>query len=150
MEAKNILQVTHIAFLSFSLALLLSTGAACLFILASPYLVIPFLEKGANQSAIIYQLSILFLKITALFLCFDAMQSVINSALRGLKDTFIPMLLSVGCYWILGAGSAYYLSMQTSLGARGIWYGLSIGLGSTAILLFLRFSRKLNAEGKKL
>lgn len=146
MGEKNVTHVKHIAFISFSLVLFISAVVACIFILASHYLVILFLEKTTNHFETIYQLTVSFLKIAALFLCFDAMQSVANGALRGLKDTFIPMVLSVGCYWVLGAGSAYYLSMQTTFGARGIWYGLSIGLGSTALFLLLRFFRKLHVE----
>ncbi|MBV8801378.1 MAG: MATE family efflux transporter [Gammaproteobacteria bacterium] len=139
---RNIEHVKHIAFISFSLVLFISAVGACVFILASHYLVIPFLEKGSKHFSSVYQLAVSFLKIAALFLGFDGLQSVVNGALRGLKDTFIPMILSVGCYWVLGVGTAYYLSMFTSLGPKGVWYGLSIGLGSTAVILVLRFYRK--------
>jgi len=37
-----------------------------------------------------------FLFIAAFFQCFDAIQAIANGMLRGLKDTFIPMILSVG------------------------------------------------------
>jgi len=140
---KNPAQVQRTALLSFSIALLLSAIIAIIFICATNFLVSLFLEKGANNFKEVYKLATAFIKIAAFFLCFDAMQSVANGALRGLKDTFVPMLLSIGCYWVLGIGGAYYLSMYTSLNADGIWYGLTLGLCSTAIILVLRFCRKL-------
>lgn len=144
--AKNFAQAQHTALLSFGMALLTSAIIAIFFILTANFLVNIFLEAGEDHFKEAHQLATSFLSLAALFLCFDAMQSVANGALRGLKDTFIPMLFSVGCYWILGVGSAYYLSVYTHLGAVGIWYGLTLGLGSTAIILILRFFQKLKIE----
>jgi len=108
-----------------------------------------FLEKGSDNYQEVHQFAISFINIAALFLCFDALQSVANGALRGLRDTFVPMLFSLGCYWVLGVAGAYYLSMYTHLGAFGIWYGLTFGLSSAAILLVIRFFNKLKLEKRK-
>jgi MATE family multidrug resistance protein len=139
--AKNLVQAKHTALLSFGIALVTSVIIAIVFISASHFLVKIFLGVNSRET---YQLAISFLNIAALFLCFDAMQSVANGALRGLRDTFVPMLLSIGCYWILGVGGAYWLSLY--LGASGIWYGLTLGLCSTAVILMLRFFQKLKIE----
>jgi multidrug resistance protein, MATE family len=147
--AKDFTQVQRTAILSFSIVLLTSAIIAILFIFASPFLVNLFLEKRTDNFNEVYLLATSFINIAALFLCFDALQSVANGALRGLKDTFVPMILSIGCYWVLGVGGAYYLSMYTHLGADGIWYGLTLGLCSTAIILVLRFFKKLTFEKTK-
>ncbi len=148
--AKDFAQAKHTALISFRIALLISAVIVVIFIYESDFLVAIFLEKGARDYKAVHRFAVLFLSIAAFFLCFDAMQSVANGALRGLRDTFIPMLFSIGCYWVLGIGSAYYLSMHTYWGAAGIWYGLVFGLGSTATLLMLRFFRKLKREKKKI
>lgn len=78
-----------------------------------------------------------FLSIAAFFQILDAVQAIATGALRGLKDTFIPMLLCV-IYFIVGAGSAYILGFHTSLGANGVWYGLTLGISTAGILLGIR------------
>lgn len=137
--AKNGDQARRIALLSFSIAILTSTFIAIIFISATNFLVNVFLEKSAAHFKEVQLLATSFIRIAAFFLCFDALQSVANGALRGLRDTFIPMLLSIICYWILGVGGAYYFSTHTLLGASGVWYGLTLGLCSTAIILVIRF-----------
>ena len=144
--AKNLVQVQRTALLSFSIVLLISAMVAIIFIFSSNFLVNLFLEKGEGNFNEVHQFATSFLDIAALFLCFDAIQSVASGALRGLRDTLVPMLLSIGCYWVLGMGGAYYLSMHTHLGAGGIWYGLTLGLCSAATLLMLRFFKKLQIE----
>lgn len=147
--AKDYVQARSSALISFSIALLISVIVVIIFIYQSHFLVSIFLANSSQDFKEVHRFAILFLNIAAFFLCFDAMQSVANGALRGLRDTFVPMLLSIGCYWVLGIGSAYYLSMHTQLGAAGIWYGLVFGLGSTAIILLLRFFRRVKIERLK-
>jgi MATE family multidrug resistance protein len=137
--AGNIIKVKRIAFISLGIALLASLLIAVIFIYSSSFLANIFLKYNTNHVNEVHQFAATFLGIAGIFLCFDAMQAVINGALRGLRDTFIPMLLSLGCYWVLGIGGAYYFSMFTPLGAKGVWYGLTLGLSSAAILLIYRF-----------
>ncbi len=148
--AKDFVKARQTAVISFSIAFLISVVVVVIFIYQSNFLVSLFLEKGSQDFKEVHRLAVLFLSIAAFFLCFDAMQSVANGALRGLRDTFVPMLFSIGCYWVLGIGSAYYLSMHTHLGASGVWYGLVFGLGSTAVILMLRFFRKVKFERLKI
>lgn len=144
--SKNFTQAQRVAFVSFCMVFLIAALIAIIFIFFSNYIAILFLKKGTENFEGVYQFATTFIKIAALFLCFDALQSVANGALRGLKDTFVPMLLSIGCYWALGIGGAYYLSTYTYLGARGIWYGLTLGLCSSATLLVFRFFKKIRVE----
>lgn len=84
-----------------------------------------------------------FLRILSFFQLFDAMQVIMNGALRGLKDTFVPMWLGLLSYWISGLASGYYLAFQSHWGGPGLWWGLGIGIGISGVLLFLRFYRKI-------
>lgn len=144
--AKNLMQLKRSAFLCAGFALIFSAMIAGVFILAPEFLIKLFLKPGEANYKDIAKIATSFLAIAALFQCFDALQGVANGALRGMRDTFIPMIISIGCYWLLGVCSAYYFSFHTYLGAEGIWYGLTLGLFSSGILLMLRFLKKLKYE----
>ena len=144
--AKNILQAQRAAFLGLAVGLVLTLLIAAIFIFASAQLAGVFLFGNEQGYQAISQMATRFLMISALFQCFDGMQSIANGALRGLKDTLIPMILSIGCYWILGVGSAYYFAFYTNAGPAGIWYGLTLGLSSIGIILTFRLVNRLKYE----
>ncbi|HEY4091301.1 MAG TPA: MATE family efflux transporter [Luteibacter sp.] len=71
----------------------------------------------------------------------DGIQVASNGALRGLKDTRVPMALTMFAYWIVGMPVGWFLAFDRGLGARGMWMGLVAGLSVAAVLLFARFWR---------
>jgi MATE family multidrug resistance protein len=83
----------------------------------------------------------------------DGIQVLSAGALRGLKDTRVPMFLAAFAYWgvgmPLGAGLGLGLGGFTpALGPRGMWMGLIAGLLVAAVLLgrrFLSSSRRVAA-----
>ncbi len=75
----------------------------------------------------------------ALFQVSDGTQVCTVGALRGLKDTLYPMLLSVVAYWCLGLPVAWYFGFTRALGPQGLWIGLIAGLSFAAIMLIFRF-----------
>jgi MATE family multidrug resistance protein len=76
--------------------------------------------------------------IAALFQVFDGMQTIAAGALRGYKDTMVPMLLAGFGYWGAGFGGGWLLAFPLGYGAVGLWWGLALGLAVVAILLTLR------------
>ena len=74
----------------------------------------------------------------ALFQVFDGMQTIAAGALRGYKDTMVPMLLAGFGYWGAGFGGGWLLAFPLGYGAVGLWWGLALGLAVVAILLTLR------------
>ncbi len=81
------------------------------------------------------------LLLAAIFQFSDGIQVTANGALRGLKDTTVPMVITVLAYWGIGMPLAYWLGFGLGMGARGIWIGLIAGLTGAAVLLFARFAR---------
>ena len=144
--AKNIHQAQRAAYIGLAIGLVLTLLIATIFILAPAQLAGIFLKGDEHGYREINQLATSFLIIAAIFQCFDGIQSIANGALRGLKDTLIPMLLSIGCYWCLGVGSAYYFAFHTQLGSMGIWYGFTLGISSIGIILTLRLFNRLKYE----
>ncbi|QFT61796.1 MATE family efflux transporter [Roseivivax sp. THAF30] len=75
------------------------------------------------------------LRWTAPIFIFDAWQIVFMHALRGLRRTVLPMVLSTTCYWAVGLGGGLAFAELAKLGASGIWAGFCLGLTCAAILL---------------
>jgi len=92
-----------------------------------------------NAEAIAVGLSLL--PIAALFQLVDGMQVTTIGALRGLKDTRVPMVMC-GCgYWVAGLGSGTLLAFYLDFKGPGLWWGLAIGLMVSATLLILRWKQ---------
>lgn len=83
---------------------------------------------------------------TAAFQISDGIQVVSGAALRGLKDTRIPMLLAAFSYWVVGMSLGAGLAFGLGWGAQGIWTGLVAGLSVAAVLLGLRLRRQLRFQ----
>ena len=79
------------------------------------------------------------LVLAGLFQFSDGIQVASNGALRGLKDTRVPMAITLFAYWMVGMPVGWWLAFRLGLGARGIWMGLIAGLSVAAVLLFARF-----------
>jgi MATE family multidrug resistance protein len=77
----------------------------------------------------------------ALFQFPDGVQVLSAGALRGLKDTRMPMLLALLAYWGIGMPVGAGLGLWLGWGPRGMWIGLTAGLSVAAFLLARRFLR---------
>lgn len=80
------------------------------------------------------------LVLAGIFQLADGLQVAANGALRGLKDTRVPMFLTAFAYWLVGMPIGWWLTFRAELGARGMWMGLIAGLSAAAALLLWRFA----------
>lgn len=128
------------------LALIVGTGfavaAAALLIAAPRLLVSIFLDLRDPANAHVIALAVSFLAVAALFQLVDAAQAVGAGVLRGVQDTRIPMIFALFGYWVIGIGVGALLAFPAGLNGVGIWLGLASGLGTVALLLVLRWSRR--------
>ena len=97
-----------------------------------------------DTEVIAVAVQLLFL--AAIFQISDGLQVAGFGALRGLKDTKIPMFVNLIAYWIIGIPVAYYLGFNIELGAPGLWMGLIAGLTIAGILHNLRFYFKTGSD----
>ncbi|MBS0266843.1 MAG: MATE family efflux transporter [Planctomycetes bacterium] len=81
----------------------------------------------------------ILLLMAAVFQIFDGLQVAGSCALRGMKDTRIPMVITILAYWGLGLPLAYVLGITWQGGPRAMWIGLTAGLAAAALFLNLRF-----------
>ncbi|RYZ74750.1 MAG: MATE family efflux transporter [Lysobacteraceae bacterium] len=69
----------------------------------------------------------------------DGIQVASAGALRGLKDTRVPMWLAMFSYWGLGMPLGIGLGLGLGWGPQGMWVGLIVGLSAAAVLMASRF-----------
>src|ERR1700744_6317380 len=77
--------------------------------------------------------------VAALFQLFDGGQVVGLGILRGMGDVNIPTFITFLAYWVIGLPIGYWLGIVLKLGVVGVWYGLTLGLMASAMMLFFRF-----------
>lgn len=94
-----------------------------------------------DQAVVALAAQLLF--IAGLFQIFDGIQVACVGSLRGLHDILVPTLINFGGYWMVGLPVSYLLAFHFQYGARGIWWGLLIGMFFVASLLLLRLALKL-------
>lgn len=84
-------------------------------------------------------ISAMLIVMAAVFQISDGLQVSGSGALRGLKDTKIPMIVNLTAYWVIGIPSGYLLGIVMGWGPVGLWTGLIAGLTIAAILHNIRF-----------
>ncbi len=101
-----------------------------------------FLGASVIDTQVTVALTSLLLLYGASFAVSDGLQTVASGALRGLNDTYVPMLIAVFSYWVVGFLLGYGLAFKMGWGAQGLWAGLAVGLTVHAVLLSVRFELK--------
>lgn len=128
------------AIASYHVILLFMSCTAIMFVMANNLL--PFIyTSDLKVVAIASQLVI----IAGFFQLFDGTQVVGLGVLRGIGDVNMPTFITFLAYWVVGIPVGYILGFHFGLGVNGIWYGLTLGLLTASILLFLRFQNKTRA-----
>jgi MATE family multidrug resistance protein len=87
--------------------------------------------------------------VAALSQILDGVQTTAAGALRGLKDTRIPMLLSFIAFWAIGLTSGYWLGFYFGFGGIGLWLGQLIGVAASAGVFVWRFQILMSRSFKE-
>ncbi|MEM7222649.1 MAG: MATE family efflux transporter [Pseudomonadota bacterium] len=124
---------------ALGLGLLLSALPVTLFLVVPRFLATLFLDPGQSVNLPVIETIVLLLGIAALFQVFDGIQIIAAGALRGLKDTRVPMWIALFGYWVVGFSCSLLLGFGLGLEVIGIWSGVALGLAVTAGLLVWRF-----------
>ena len=92
----------------------------------------------------VFELAVSLIIFAAIFQVPDGIQMGALGSLRGYKDTFIPMILLLISYWFFAMPIGFYLTnygFGSPLGAKGMWFGMIIGLSIFSILSIFRLKR---------
>ncbi|MCP3964068.1 MAG: MATE family efflux transporter [bacterium] len=117
----------------------LMLGAAVMSIAALAFALAPWhLSRLFTTEEAVIAVAVTLLPIAAVFQVSDGVQVVAIGALRGAADTRFPALTALVGFWGLGMPLAAYLGFRTDMGPRGLWWGITLGLSSVAVLLLAR------------
>jgi MATE family multidrug resistance protein len=94
-----------------------------------------------TQDAAVKGIAISLLLMAAIFQVADGIQIGAAGALRGYKDTRIPMAINIFAYWIIAFPLAYLAAVTYKLPPDYIWGGFVAGLSVAAVMLTWRYSR---------
>ena len=119
-------------------------GLVFMLIVSSFYIIYPEslialdinINSHDNFEVVYYAKQLLF--IVAIFQIFDCIRLAIMGSLRGLKDTKIPLYLTILSYWVVGFPTAYIFGFILNFGVIGIWCGLLFGIVIGALILIYR------------
>jgi len=105
------------------------------------FLVPDLIIRIYTQDPEVATLAVSLLFMAAIFQISDGLQVGGFGALRGLKDTRIPMVVNFISYWLIGFPVGYYLGIIKNVGPEGLWIGLICGLTVAAVLHNYRFNK---------
>jgi MATE family multidrug resistance protein len=128
------------------LSIALGAGVMALFGVA--YFSLPdLLVRAFTDDAGVIAVGTVLLPIAAAFQVVDGTQVVAAGVLRGTADTRVPAVIAFVGYWLVGLPVGLVLAFPGGWGASGLWWGLTAGLASVAVLLLARarsrFSRRI-------
>ncbi|MGE7993576.1 NorM family multidrug efflux MATE transporter [Pseudomonas sp. NPDC089554] len=141
--AGNLLAARSAGRVGIAFGATMMLGFAALFWLLPDTLVGLFIDRDDPAFAAIFQLAVQLVMVAAWFELFDGVQTIAMGSIRGLKDAKTTFLIGLGCYWLVGAPSAWAFAFTFGGGAQGVWWGLALGLACAAVALTFAFEWRM-------
>ncbi len=132
--AGDLALARHRGMLGVALGLVVMACFAVVFLVVPGPLAAAFTDDAAVAAA-----TVPLLRIAALFQLSDGTQAIGAGALRGRGDTRSTLVGNLIGHYVVGLPIMLGLGFAASLGAPGLWWGLSVGLTVTALFLVVRF-----------
>jgi len=128
----------HAGFVAIALGVAYMAIMAVVLVAAPRTIAKIYVDIDAPANRGLGEIALSLLAIAAVFQIFDGVQAIAAGALRGYRDTAIPLLLAVIGYWGVGFAGGWLLAFPAGYGAIGLWTGLAVGLAAVALMLTLR------------
>jgi MATE family multidrug resistance protein len=122
------------------------SAAAALLLLMPRTIASAYVDLGDPANDGLVAIAVQLFVIAALFQVFDGVQVIAVGALRGYRDTAVPMLIAAIGYWAIGFVGSWLLAFPLGFGAMGLWSGLALGLAVVATALTLRLRVRARAQ----
>ncbi len=94
-----------------------------------------------TDDSAVMTIAISLLLMASIFQVADGVQIGAAGALRGYKDTRVPMAINIVSYWVIAFPLAYLAAVTWKMPANYIWGGFVAGLSVAAVLLTWRYGR---------
>ena len=127
---------------------------ACLGLLTVAVFMVPFSILAAATPGLIINvysgdlsvisLPFVLMTVASSFLIFDGLKISGEGALRGMKETTSPMIISLISYWLVGFPAAWLFGIYLDFGPVGLWYGMLLGMILASALMGIIFLVKSN------
>ncbi|MEV7777611.1 MATE family efflux transporter [Kitasatospora sp. NPDC088351] len=130
----------------------LACGAVVMAVVGTVYLTLPdlvlrpYFDPGSAADRQGLEIATGLLAVVAVLQFFDCAQNIGVGLLRGLDDTGSGFRITLVGYWLVGLPAAWLLAYPLGGDTLGLWFGLLIGLATTAVLLLRRYGRALTAR----
>ncbi len=134
---------------AIGLGILCMTGVGLIYLLFPQSVLTIFMRADTALDAQVLVLARNLLYIAIILQFFDCLQNVGIGALRGLDRAKESLAFSLIGYWLVGLPCAWLMGRPDTLALPGIWVGLTIGLLTTAGLLWRRFFRLTRPDAVK-
>ncbi|MBE9064520.1 MATE family efflux transporter, partial [cf. Phormidesmis sp. LEGE 11477] len=134
-----------------AVAIFLGVSAIALFTFR-PLLIGLFIDRQDARSAEVVAIAMNLLLIASMSQVPDGVQRVVMSALYGLQDTRVPVILSAIAFWGIGITSGYVLCFLVGWDAVGLWIGQYTGSAVAGAMFIGRFysltRRRFSSAGR--
>lgn len=118
-------------------------GMCALFMTMSAIFLLVFRNAVVDlytDDAAVKGIAISLLLMAAIFQVADGIQIGAAGALRGYKDTRVPMAVNIVAFWVLAFPLAFLAAVTYQAPPNYIWGGFVVGLGVAAVLLTWRYN----------
>jgi MATE family multidrug resistance protein len=139
--AGRIAAASHAGFVALSCGVGFMAVMGLVIAAAPGAIVAVYLDRGDPANATAVAIARQLLVIAAIFQVFDGTQVIAAGALRGLRDTRVPLVVGAIGYWVIGFPGGWIMAFPLGLGAPGLWWGLALALAAVGIPLTWRFHR---------
>ncbi|MCW1913394.1 MATE family efflux transporter [Luteolibacter sp. GHJ8] len=131
--AKNRGVMRNIVLSGWLMGIVFTVFSAASFVLFNHEIASAFI-KG-ERSAEVLEVAAALLIVAAAFQFCDALQIISAGALRGLDDVHTPAWIAFWAYWVVSIPLGWALARPLGWGVTGMWWGITVGLTMTCILL---------------
>jgi MATE family multidrug resistance protein len=122
-----------------SAAVSLFVGGGVMLIFGALFRLLPStLARLYTSEPEVIALAALLIPIAGLFQVVDGTQVVGAGILRGAADTRFPAVSAFVGFWLVGLPFGSWLTYGRGMGPQGLWWGLTAGLATVALLLVIR------------
>ena len=135
--AKNRAVMRPILASGWSMGVAFTMVSATAFVVLNHELASLFIDDPAVR-----EMAASLLVVAAAFQFCDSLQIISAGALRGLDDVHAPAWIAFWAYWVVSIPLGWVLAHPLGLGVTGMWWGITVGLTITAVLLGRRIWRK--------
>ena len=87
------------------------------------------------DDAKVLEVAAALLIVAAVFQFCDSLQIIAAGVLRGLDDVKVPAWIAFWAYWVVSIPLGWILAVKLGMGVTGMWWGITLGLTITAVML---------------